>query len=132
MEPLTQSEITAAVLSGGIKVKLQRKWRTWQGTFSAPFDEATNHPVYEVYNRAKMINIYPLLGSKIHADTIPCGATFTTPSGVIHFTESNVIDDLDVFLEDEWPPEAIAAEMIKNIYLATFAPEHLPASWRAE
>ncbi len=150
MQPLTQSEITAAVLSGGIKVKLQLKWRTWEGTFSAPFDEATDHPVYEVYNRAKMINIYPVLGSKIHADLIPCGATFTTPIGVIHFTESNVIGDLDVqrgsnldiqrgdgsrpevIAAQTIAAEKIAAEMIKNIYLASFAPEHLRASWRAE
>jgi hypothetical protein len=84
-------------------------------------------------------------GSKINALVIPCGVTFTTPAGFIHITESNAIDDLDIRRGDNLdiergdgsPPEVIdaektAAEMIKNIYLATFAPEHLPESWRAE
>ena len=130
MKKLT--EITEAVLKDGIVIKsLRLKWRTWEGTFSAPFDETTENPVYKAYERAN-IEHYPVGSSKIGVCTIPCGVTFTTPIGTIHITESNVIDDLDVLWEDERPPEIIAAEMIKNIYLATFAPEHLPESWRAE
>ena len=150
MKPLTQDEVTAAVLNGGIKVKLQLKCRTWEGAFSAPFDERTDyHPVYEAYGPA-MKAYRPVEGSKINALVIPCGVTFTTPRGVIHFTESTLIehldirrgDNLDIERGDGSPPEVIdaektaaektAAEMIKNIYLATFAPEHLPESWRAE
>jgi hypothetical protein len=143
--------MTPAVLDGGIKVKLQLKLRTWEGTFSAPFDERTDHPVYKAYERAN-IEYHPVWASKISACTIPCGVTFNTPIGVIRFTENNVIDDLDIRRGDNLdidiergdgsPPEVIAAqtiaaekiaaEMIKNIYLATFAPEHLRASWRAE
>ena len=55
-----------------------------------------------------------------------------TPLGDIEITETNDINSLNLKLGDERPPEIIAAEMIKNIYLASFAPEHLPASWRAE
>ena len=131
MKPLTQDQITAAVLDGGIKVKLQPKWDSWEGTFSAPFDETTDHPVYKAYDRAN-IEHYPVGASKIGVCTIPCGVTFTTPIGFIHITESNLIEHLDKLHGDERPPEIIAAEMIKNIYLATFAPEHLPESWRAE
>jgi sugar/nucleoside kinase (ribokinase family) len=62
---------------------------------------------------------------------VPTCATFTTPIGTIHITESNDIEHLDI-IGDERPPEVVAAEMIKNIYLAHFAPEHLPESWRAD
>ncbi len=131
MKPLTQDEVTAAVLDGGIKVKLQPKWRTWEGTFSAPFDEASDHPVYAAYERST-IKSYPVGSSKIKELTIPDGVTFMTPLGDIEITETNDINSLYLKLGDERPPEIIAAEMIKNIYFASFAPEHLPASWRAE
>jgi hypothetical protein len=127
MKELT--EITEAVLNDGIKVTLQN-WGSWEGTFSAPFDNTTDHPVYATYYRVKHESL-PVGPSKIHSFMVPTGATFTTPIGTIHITESNDIEHLDI-IGDERPPEVVAAEMIKNIYLAHFAPEHLPESWRAD
>ena len=132
MKKLTPSEITEAVLNGGIKTKLWGEYGLLKGKFSAPFDEATeNNPVYKSYDKLR-ISFFQVGSSEIEELTIPHGVTYMTPIGDIEITEGGEISWVDIKPEDKRPPEVVAAEMIKNIYLATFAPEHLPASWRAE